>query len=80
MSIHKCNSNYWSHYVFNNHELLKKPYLAQGAVGLFVKELDLIRSRAGLFVREAPGHLERKVGYSSTGGFKIRAVQHLSAI
>lgn len=45
--------------------MASKLYLAQGAVGLFIKELDLVRSRAGLFVREAPGNLERKVGYSS---------------
>lgn len=35
-------------------------HLAQGTVGLLIKELDLICSRAGLFVREAPGNLKRK--------------------
>lgn len=35
-------------------------YLAQGAIGLFIKEFDLICSRAGLFVGKTPGHLSKK--------------------
>lgn len=35
--------------------------LAQGTVGLFIEEFDLICSRAGLFVRKAPGHLQEEV-------------------
>lgn len=35
-------------------------YLTQGAIGLFIKEFDLIRSRAGLFVGKTPGHLSKE--------------------
>lgn len=45
--------------------MTSKTHLAQGTVGLFIKELDLIGSRTGLFVREAPGNLNKKVKYSS---------------
>lgn len=45
--------------------MTSKTYLAQGTVGLFIKELDLIGSRTGLFVREAPGNLKRRIEYSS---------------
>lgn len=34
--------------------------LAQGTVGLLIKEFNLICSRAGLFVRKAPGHLRKR--------------------
>lgn len=34
--------------------------LAQGTVGLFVEEFNLICSRAGLFVRKTPRHLREK--------------------
>lgn len=36
-------------------------HLAQGTVGLFIEELDLIGSRACLFVREAPRNLTKDV-------------------
>lgn len=50
----------WSFLAGNYHQQLNTD-LAQGTVGLLIKEFDLICSRAGLFVRKTPGHLREEV-------------------